>query len=430
MLALFVLIVAFSFAGTIKGGENLATVVTWGLWWTLIPFSFILLGRVWCAVCPITAVSDYLQRWLGGWGRLPGRFLKRYGVWIMSLSFLLLTWADRIWGIVDSPRATGVALITILGGSSLVALVYRRRVWCRYLCPIGALSGVYSMTSFVELRAKKEVCRKCKSKSCYRGTEKIEGCPLYEFPMNMESNRNCNLCANCLKACPHGSVELRLRPPGRELWQVEKPILGESALAVLMVALVYMQTAGMAYFFPSYMKWAVESLEPLSYNFVFTLTMVGAVGVGAVLYLSSSWASSRVRKEGFKTNLASFGYALVPLALAGHFGHNIFHLGVEGKAALQAAISQLHLPLQLFPLGLSAGEEFHHATIAIKALQALALASGTAWSGFVVWRLAVARSGDIKGRLLKALPHLVMVLLVGGLFLHLLLVPMNLRHVH
>ncbi|MDZ7261267.1 MAG: hypothetical protein ONB05_04075 [candidate division KSB1 bacterium] len=54
-----VLLLAFAFFGPDRGGRNLATVVTWTLWWPLLPISLVLLGRVWCAVCPLAALGIY-----------------------------------------------------------------------------------------------------------------------------------------------------------------------------------------------------------------------------------------------------------------------------------------------------------------------------------------------------------------------------------
>ena len=43
------------------------------------------------------------------------------------------------------------------------------------------------------------------------------GCPVYSHPAQLTDNRNCVLCMTCLKACPHRSIEVRLRPPGIDL---------------------------------------------------------------------------------------------------------------------------------------------------------------------------------------------------------------------
>jgi len=45
-----------------------------------------------------------------------------------------------------------------------------------------------------------------------------EGCPLGSHPANLSDNAACVLCFTCETACPHRSVEFRLRPPAADVW--------------------------------------------------------------------------------------------------------------------------------------------------------------------------------------------------------------------
>ena len=45
-----------------------------------------------------------------------------------------------------------------------------------------------------------------------------EGCPLGSHPANLADNAACVLCFTCEAACPHRSVEFRLRPPAADIW--------------------------------------------------------------------------------------------------------------------------------------------------------------------------------------------------------------------
>src|SRR3972149_1754814 len=141
---IFAIILFFSFFGTIRAGQNLGTVLTWNLWWPLLPISLLLVGRLWCAVCPFYSATSVTQRLLGTLGRKPGRFLRRYGVWTMILSFLALTWADRMWNTMGSPLVTGIILAGLLLAALVVGLTYERATWCRYLCPLGAFTGLHA----------------------------------------------------------------------------------------------------------------------------------------------------------------------------------------------------------------------------------------------------------------------------------------------
>ncbi|MDO8690696.1 MAG: 4Fe-4S binding protein [Dehalococcoidia bacterium] len=414
------LLLYFAFFGTLRASENFSTSVTWIIWWALLPWSFLLLGRVWCAVCPVGALGQWAQR-LGTWQkRLPGAFLKKYGVWLMAVSFLFLTWADRVWNVIGSPRATGVLLTVILVGAASTALVFQRRVWCRYLCPIGAFSGLYSMSAGLELRASAQACRGCSGTECYSGSEKAGGCPFYQFPSTMDSNRNCSLCANCLKTCPRGAIDLFVRSPGRELWALRRPLAGEAFLAILLVAVVYLQTINMTTAFPSYMKWLLESTPLGSYELAITLTFGAFLSVAMGLYLLVALGAGRIGGQGFNFGFSRFAYAYIPLALAGHLAHNLFHLLMEGPAALQAALGQLGWKVDL-GMGMSMDSNLMTAVSLIMVL--LGISGGM---------YVLVRAGETHARRgwRAAVPHAVFLLAMGALYLQMFILPMNPRHSH
>jgi polyferredoxin len=92
------------------------------------------------------------------------------------------------------------------------------------------MNGLFAKLSMTELRAQQGTCSaECTTYQCYKGGpqkgEGLEtaGCPLYSHPAQLEDNRDCVLCMTCLKACPHRSVEVNLRPPGIELWTTHNP---------------------------------------------------------------------------------------------------------------------------------------------------------------------------------------------------------------
>jgi ferredoxin len=119
--------------------------------------------------------------------------------------------------------ATAVLLTVVLALPIVTGLLFRRRVWCRYLCALGHLSGIMSRCSILEFRANTNVCNNdCPDHSCYTGNKDIDGCPMLQGPFSMDSNQHCILCGNCIKACPKQSPRLNLRLPGYELWNVLK----------------------------------------------------------------------------------------------------------------------------------------------------------------------------------------------------------------
>jgi len=263
-LAVFSLIVYQLLAGPVSAHDNFGTAMTWVLWWPLILIIFLVMGRFWCAICPFATVSDLVQKLVGNYRAVP-KFLKKYGIWIIDILFILITWSDHVWGVVESPWGSGMLLLMLTTGVVISGAFWERRTFCRYLCFLGGLSGNYARAGILALRGTPGICAKCTRASCYKGTEKAEGCPLFEFPKTMEVNANCNVCANCAKNCPNDSIRLILRPPTKELWFIRKPRLEEAFLSVVIMGIVFVQNVTMLEVWESMLAWLENLTGTTSY---------------------------------------------------------------------------------------------------------------------------------------------------------------------
>ena len=132
------------------GAKNLATKLTWILWWPGIIFTFILVGRLWCVMCPFGALNEWAAN-LSRPARLFPKSLR--SLWLATFLFLLLTWADEQIGVIRSPQLTAWLIVIFAFIAILTGIFFQRRSFCHYLCPITGLLGLYSMVSLVEVRA-------------------------------------------------------------------------------------------------------------------------------------------------------------------------------------------------------------------------------------------------------------------------------------
>ena len=94
----------------------------------------------------------------------------------------------------------------------------------------------------------------CSTYHCYKGGPaeepnglETDGCPLGSHPAQLRDNANCSLCMECLKACPHSSVEVRLRPPLADLWGQHKTSPEELALLLMLfgAGMLYIDSASL-----------------------------------------------------------------------------------------------------------------------------------------------------------------------------------------
>ncbi len=248
----FPLIVAVLFMGPQTRDRNFALNMFWAWWWPLSLLIFPFLGRVWCSVCPFMIYGEITQklslllfpRTLQRW---PREKAEKWGGWFLFGLFTLIFLWEELWHLENTAYLSAWLLLLITAGAMICSAIFERRFWCRYLCPIGGMNGLFAKLSMTELRAEQGICSaSCTTYQCYKGgVQKGEGletngCPIYSHPAQLEENRDCVLCMTCLKACPHRSVAFNLRPPGIELWTTHTPRSYEVALLFLLLGGVYL----------------------------------------------------------------------------------------------------------------------------------------------------------------------------------------------
>jgi ferredoxin len=249
------------------------------------------------------------------------------------------------------------ALIIVLAIAAVVTgLIFQRRSFCRYLCPITGLQGLYSMLSPIELRAAdRNLCRQDCAQACYRGTATVGGCPMVEFPATMERNNYCNYCFQCVKACPQDNWLLRLRTFGKDLWASSHRSAGEAYLAFVLVGVTTVVTAQMlpiwAPLVAALSKAIPDSIRvtmrPVIYLTLTESVIFFSVSLIAVplLGLAAAWIANRFAPASAprtKHIWVRFAYMFVPVGLAMHLAHNFSHILFEGKSIVAATQSALN----------------------------------------------------------------------------------------
>lgn len=236
--AFFAALVAACFLAPATAAGEAALLLVWGVWWPALALSFLLLGRVWCSLCPMAFAGGFAQRLAGGTRQVPG-WIKDREPWILAGGFLLILWIEEVTDMRNSPVATGFLLLAILAGAVATALRFPRRTWCRHLCPLGGLAGACSTTSMLEVRSTPDICgAKCTGHACYRGGDGAPGCPMFHHVMFLDTNRDCVLCLDCVRSCPNGSPRVLLRLPAEELWKDLRPRPEVGWLAAVLAGLL------------------------------------------------------------------------------------------------------------------------------------------------------------------------------------------------
>jgi ferredoxin len=391
--------------GPDRAQRNSGTALMWVLWWPVLPAVFVVLGRFWCAVCPFGAISDLVQKLVGAHRPVP-RFLKRYGIWIIDAQFLVITWSDHIWGVVESPWGSGVLLLLLTTAVVASGAFLQRRAFCRYLCFLGGLCGNYGRAGMVELRADQNICATCTSRAaCYNGTATVPGCPLFSFPRTMDTTANCSLCANCIKACPNDAIQIRVRKPVSELWFIRTPRVEESFLAMAIMGIVLIQNITMLGIWSQTLDWVAAHTGVTDLAVVFTVAFAIAVAAPVALLGVVSRVAATGNGTRTWTNFARFGYALIPLDIAAHLAHNLFHLLAEGGTVISTVLATVGAAD-------AAGSPALAGPGTIRLLRYLLLAAGTAGSAYTALRIARRHHDERLDRLATVMPYLALISLL------------------
>lgn len=324
-------------------GLNFATVMSWVVWWPLLAISYLVIGRIWCAVCPMGALSDLLHRKVGLNLKAPKLFKTRWLVAVLlGIAILYQAWIEEVTRASVSPLITGFILWSFTSGAVVSGLIFERWTWCRHLCPLGAWSGVFAMSSVVEVRADPNICvaNRCQGIYCYFGRDDLPGCPFHQVPKTMQTNRYCSTCGNCLKACPNDAISIRLRPPGREFVTQKKEVLENALIAVVAIGVVAFQ--GLVMTEPWVKLRERAATMPLLSNdaLLYGAFILICAGLAVGLFFLASQLYARLTRQSCQAEMCRFGFAFLPLALLAHIGHNLGHL-FNGYALVPGAVAAL-----------------------------------------------------------------------------------------
>ncbi len=222
-----------------------------------------LFRKAFCSwLCPVGTLSEYLWRagrqifhrnfHLPPWIDLPLRGLKYLllGFFVWAVGNMS---AEAIAQFMQSPygliadvrmlnffRSLGETAAIVLG-VLVVASVLVQNLWCRYLCPYGALLGLTSLLSPLRIRRTESACIDC--------AKCAKACPsaLPVDKLVTIKSAECTGCMECVAVCPaEGALDLSLPQWTRAPRIGRIPAWGIAAgIAVLFFGIVgYAKSAG------------------------------------------------------------------------------------------------------------------------------------------------------------------------------------------
>lgn len=422
MMAVFVPVTLAGFLGPQTRDSSVTLNFFWAWWWPGYLFFFAFIGRLWCAVCPFMITAEWLRRlslWLFPRQQLswPTQWLNRWGAWVLFGGFVVIYLWEKLWDLPHHAYLSAWLLLAITAGAVICSLIYERRLWCRYLCPIGGMNGMFAKLSMVELRSTQQVCgSQCSTFGCYKGSgatpvtfadalpnegQATGGCPLYSHPAQLQDNRDCVLCMTCLKACPHRSVQLNLRFPASDLLDNHQGSGAEAALLLLLLGGVLMHHS------QQILGWLGLGGVALDADHLLASTPLALALLSLPAVLTYAAHALTRRLDPAQPPYLTVIYAYLPFTLAANLAHYI-------PAAMTEA-GQI-LPVLARTLGYSGAglPTLTWSTDVAQFLQGVTLLSALAFSPYPLLRIT-------QRPLHHNLPHLLLLLGLTGFLFKLLL---------
>jgi ferredoxin len=165
---------------------------------------------------------------------------------------------------------------------------------------------------------------------------------MIQFPSTLDRNNYCNLCGDCVKACPHENLTLRIRPFGQDIASNWRQHLDEAFLAIALVGLTVVVTGHMIEPWHDWMDamtawipWETlgiydhETVEKWSFSLIYVSAILI---VSPLLLLGSSAVATRLAsgQASLNSTFRTYAYMFIPVGIGLHLAHNLLHLLKEG----------------------------------------------------------------------------------------------------
>jgi len=273
----------------------------WYLWYPLLAFTIIFVGRAWCFMCPVGGIGEWVHRTFSFNKKYPQKYQN---IWIAIALFLFISATEKhFFGFTRSPFNTAYLLL--------------------FFVLLSILLGIFSMFAGTELRCKsRKICKNHKIKECIVGNGRGHPCPMFEFPQTMDRNNFCIYCTECIKTCSKNNIRISPRMFGTDIIKSKKIFFAEAFLIHSIIVLILFKL-GME----------KTSFRNIVIDFVLSIGIDRNIMAVIIFVLLSAYAVALMYllckitiKDNAKKHFIKFSYAFIPIGLAIYLADSIFRV--------------------------------------------------------------------------------------------------------
>jgi ferredoxin len=353
MLLIALTVIADGWWGPQVTPLNLAGTLPWIHWRALSIAALLLIGNLFCMICPFTLVRDFGRKVLPVRWKWPRSLRNK---WLAATLFLIYLWAYETFALWERPFLTAWIIVGYFAAVLAIDGAFRGANFCKYVCPIGQFHFVSSLISPHEVAVKtKKTCKSCRTYDCIRGNEQTRGCELYLFQPKKAGNLDCTFCLDCVKACPHENVAVLPVIPARTLtidsYRSSIGALSKrtdwAALALVFVFGAFVNAAGMT---GPVMMWEHGWHRRLGAHsmplVVGALIIAGAVVIPALAVVICGALNRGLGTAGNWIDLARrLIFTLVPVGFAMWAAHLLYHFATSWNRLLPSWLTAAQILL-------------------------------------------------------------------------------------
>jgi hypothetical protein len=306
--ALLAIGIAGGLAGEQNFFENPMTILTWVDFWVGLGIVSALVGNVWDAASPLSAVGRWLERRFAMSGTAVLRYPEWLGIWPATVLVLVWTWLELVWAEAREPRSLAILALVYVGVTLVGMAAYGTETW---------LARCELFTVFARTLAR--------------------FAPLELYSTDEEGREHVGR-PDLWHAAPPERRAVRLRPYGAGVRRDPPLGAGGGAFVVALLATVVYDGFSQTLAFADVEAWFLERSGWLAAHdtALQTLLMVGVVVLFVLAYVVVAWLVSLREPGGAAAVARRYAPTLVPIAAVYFVAHYFLYLVYLGQLTWKA----------------------------------------------------------------------------------------------